>query len=41
MPVGCESFARETMAAEAAALPISSGEVTVQAGIMLVYEIGE
>jgi len=36
-----ESFAREAMAAEAAAPPISSGEVTVQAGILLVYEIGE
>lgn len=36
-----ESFARGLMAAEAAAPPISSGEVTVQAGVMLVYEIGE
>lgn len=39
--VGAESFARGAMTAEAAAPPISSGEVTVQAGVMLVYEIGE
>ncbi|PIV85258.1 MAG: hypothetical protein COW52_03290 [Nitrospirae bacterium CG17_big_fil_post_rev_8_21_14_2_50_50_9] len=29
------------MAAEAAAPPISSGEVTVQAGVTLIYEIGD